>query len=371
MQCVGWKPSDALALEGPEVALPGGPEMREGRDEDRDRHPRLRGKRRRKRELSEEEIRYREAQRRVNAKIGFLFHFVPYLAVCTMLLFVAGLRPAFLVALFWGIGVFFHFFGAVAAPGLKRRMIDREVHREVATVAPRERRSIEGRHARSIEQLSASIAHEIRNPITAAKSLVQQMGEDPASRENVDYAKVALDELDRVERSISHLLRFAREEEIQISELSLVEVLDSALETFRDRFERMGVALEREIESPGQMRGDGEKLRRVIINLVSNALDALEEASVEDPQLRILAGENLAGTEVWVRVRDNGPGIDPETLHKIFSPFYTSKSNGTGLGLAISKKLVDAHGGSIEAESQPGQGTEFVLTFPKHSGGEA
>jgi signal transduction histidine kinase len=109
----------------------------------------------------------------------------------------------------------------------------------------------------------------------------------------------------------------------------------------------------------------------VIINLVSNALDALEEAGIPEPQLRILTGENLAGTEVWVRVCDNGPGIDPETLHKIFSPFYTSKSNGTGLGLAISKKLVDAHGGSIEAESQPGQGTEFVLTFPKHSGGEA
>ncbi len=120
------------------------------------------------------------------------------------------------------------------------------------------------------------------------------------------------------------------------------------------------------------MRGDGEKLRRVIINLVGNALDALEEAAVPEPRLRILAGENLAGTEVWVRVRDNGPGIDPETLHKIFSPFYTSKESGTGLGLAISKKVVDAHGGSMEANSSPGSGAEFLLTFPKHaeSGGE-
>jgi signal transduction histidine kinase len=321
------------------------------------------------RELSEDERRYRDAQRRVNAKIGFLFHFVPYIAVCTMLLFLSGFRPAFIVAVFWGIGVFFHWFGAVGAPGLKHRLVAREVNREVADVAPRERHSIEGRHARSLEQLSASIAHEIRNPITAAKSLVQQMGEDPASRENVDYAKVALDELDRVERSISHLLRFAREEEIQLSELQLGDVLDSALETFRDRLERLGVELVREVESPGAMHGDPEKLRRVIINLVGNALDALEEAGVPEPRLEVLAGENLAGTEVWVRVRDNGPGIDPETLHKIFSPFYTSKSNGTGLGLAISKKLVDAHGGSLEAESRPGQGTEFVLTFPKQSGG--
>ena len=68
-----------------------------------------------------------------------------------------------------------------------------------------------------------------------------------------------------------------------------------------------------------------------------------------------------------MRVRDNGPGIDPEALHEIFSPFYTSKATGNGLGLAISKKVVDAHGGSIEAESTPGSGTEFLLTFPKRA----
>ena len=65
-------------------------------------------------------------------------------------------------------------------------------------------------------------------------------------------------------------------------------------------------------------------------------------------------------------MRANGPGIDPETLSKIFRPFYPSKDHGTGLGLAISKKVVDAHGGSIEANSQPGAGAEFTITIPKH-----
>ena len=69
-----------------------------------------------------------------------------------------------------------------------------------------------------------------------------------------------------------------------------------------------------------------------------------------------------------MRVRDNGPGMDPERLTRIFNPFYTSKSGGTGLGLAISKKVVDAHGGAIEAHAAPGSGTEFVLTFPKDPG---
>jgi signal transduction histidine kinase len=99
---------------------------------------------------------------------------------------------------------------------------------------------------------------------------------------------------------------------------------------------------------------------------VGNALDALGDGRTQSPRVEVEAGENLAGSEVWVRIRDNGPGIEPERLHKIFSPFYTSKTDGTGLGLAISKKLVDAHGGSISATSAPGAGTEFLLTFPKY-----
>jgi len=225
--------------------------------------------------------------------------------------------------------------------------------------------STEGEHTRRIEEISASIAHEIRNPITAAKSLVQQMGEDPASPENVEYAEVALEELDRVEKSISHLLRFARDEEVRISEMRMAEVIASAVETFRDRLGHRGVDFSTAIDTDGGMRGDPEKLRRVIINLFSNALDALLESETVEPRIEVQAGENLAGTEVWVRVRDNGPGIAPDRLQEIFSPFYTSKEGGTGLGLAISKKVVDAHGGSIEVDSGPGRGTEFLLTLPK------
>jgi signal transduction histidine kinase len=229
------------------------------------------------------------------------------------------------------------------------------------------RRSLEDKHTRSLEQLSASIAHEIRNPITAAKSLVQQMGEDPSSRENVAYANVALEELDRVERSISHLLKFAREEEMHVGALRVADLVDSALETFRERIARLGVSVTRELGGEGVMAGDAEKLRRVLINLTGNALDALEEARTPSPRIQVISGEDLAGREVWLRVRDNGPGIEPEALARIFSPFYSSKTSGTGLGLAISKKLVDAHGGSIEVQSTPGQGTEFLLTFPKHA----
>jgi len=350
---------------------PGGSAVPDAWDEMAD-PPEGRSHRRRRRgaPLTPEERRYREARRRASRKIGFLIHFVVYAAVLFFLLVVSGFRPAFIVALSWGIGIAAHYFAAVVAPDLHRRMVEREVTQEVARSVSAERRQIQDRHAQSLEQLSASIAHEIRNPITAAKSLVQQMGEDPGSKQNVDYAQVALEELDRVERSISHLLRFARDEELQVRPVSLLEVLDSGLETFRDRLARTGVEVGRDVSTDGVIRGDPEKLRRVIINLVGNALDALEQADTPRPRIEVAAGENLAGTEVWMRIRDNGPGIEPAAAQKVFNPFYTSKPGGTGLGLALSKKVVDAHGGSIELQSTPGAGSEFLLTFPKSSADE-
>ena len=324
-----------------------------------------RGQRRAPREQTDEERVLREARSAANRKIGFMAHAICFGTTCLFLLFVAGFRVAMIVALSWGIGLVSHWFGALVAPRMRLKIIDDEVRDRLQTDVPRARRSLENEQSRRVEELSASIAHEIRNPITAAKSLVQQMGEDPGAYDNVEYANVALEELERVEKSISHLLRFAREEDIELCDVDLRDVIESAIETFRDRLAKSAVQIELETETAGAMRGDPEKLRRVVINLLSNALDAFDEVGIPEPRIHIQAGENLAGTEVWVRVKDNGPGMDAERLGKIFSPFYTSKASGTGLGLAITKKVVDAHGGSIEAHSEPGSGTEFLLTFPK------
>ncbi|HVH05220.1 MAG TPA: ATP-binding protein, partial [Myxococcota bacterium] len=315
-----------------------------------------------------EERAYREAQKVAARKIGFLAHLLPYVCVCLFLLFVGGFRPAMIVGLSWGIGLACHWFFAIVAPGLKERMITDEVARRVDSGVTHERRVLGEEHAQRLEELSASIAHEIRNPITAAKSLVQQMGEDPASRDNVEYAKVALDELDRVERSISHLLRFAREEEMRLGEVGLAEVVESALEALGDRLARGGVEVVRDLDGAGTLLADAEQLRRVLLNLLGNAIDAFAEARTPSPRIEIAAGRDLAGANVWLRVRDNGPGMDDARLGRIFSPFYTSKTSGTGLGLAISKKLVAAHGGTIEAHSSPGAGTEFVMTLPREQG---
>jgi signal transduction histidine kinase len=196
------------------------------------------------------------------------------------------------------------------------------------------------------------------------------MEEDPAAAENVEYARVALEELSRVERSVAHLLRYARDEEMRAGTVRLSDVVESALESFRDRLARSGIALVKQVDSPGALFGDAEQLRRVVINLVGNAIDALEAAQTPRARVEVHLGENLAGSEVWLSVADNGPGIDDAVRRRLWSPFATSKPEGTGLGLSICRKVVEAHGGSIEVKSEPGGGAEFVLFLPKRPSAE-
>ncbi len=318
--------------------------------------------------LDPDERAYLDARRRAERKVHLYREAVKLgLIVVPLLIFLPFIGA--IVLFFGGMKLGRQFYSVMVEPSLRRRLVEEEVQKKVRRTVHRERLVLEDEHARSLEELSASIAHEIRNPITAAKSLVQQMEEDPSANDNVEYARVALGELERVERSISHLLKYAREEDVNMQAVRMADVLDSALETFRDRAARAEVAIEREFDRAGAMVGDPEKLRRVFINLVGNAIDALEEARIQGGRVEVALGENLAGTEVWVRIRDNGPGIDRELAQKMFNPFVTSKDGGTGLGLPITKKLVEAHGGSIELQSDPGNGTEFTVTFPKQSAG--
>jgi signal transduction histidine kinase len=221
--------------------------------------------------------------------------------------------------------------------------------------------------ARALEELSAAIAHEIRNPITAAKSLVQQILEEPAGADTAGHARVVIDELDRVERSIAHLLRFAREEPFEPQQTDLNELIDSAIDLVRDRAQRGGVRIERDAERLPSAYADGEQLRKVLANLLANALDAHAERPRPDAFVRITAGQNLAGNEIWMRVRDNGPGVPPAARTKLFRPFYTSKPRGTGLGLALAHKVLARHRGSIELGEHAGDGAEFLLTFPRRA----
>jgi signal transduction histidine kinase len=315
---------------------------------------------------SPEEDAMQRARRRAAAETGFHAHLMSYLGVIALLALINLMTtwyPWFLwPALGWGFGLFSHWMGVFGSQSLKRRYFDPALERELQ----RERATMQTEKQASIGELSSSIAHEIRNPIAAAKSLVQQMGEDPTSVQNVEYAKVALDELDRVEHRISHLLRYAKEEDYAFALVNIATVVDSALTQLRAKLDAAKVAVSRNYITGPTVQADAEKLRQVFVNVLDNAIDAM--AGVAEGRRIDLFLEN-GDRRATVRVRDNGAGIAPEKLERIFNPFFTTKDTGTGLGMAIAKKIVEAHQGTIEAVSQPGSGTEFRVSIPLPTSG--
>ena len=308
-----------------------------------------------------EEAALRRARGRAAAETGFYIHFLVYLAVIAFLALINLMTthyPWFMwPAMGWGIGVFSHYMGVYGAPHLRDRIFEPVVERELR----RERAMMTTEKQASIDELSSTIAHEIRNPVAAAKSLVQQMGEDPTSVENVEYAKVALSELDRVERRISHLLKYAKEEDYDFALVSVATVVDAALTQVRSKLDGAKVAVARNYIGGPTVRADAEKLQSVFANILDNAVDAF--ATVPEARRIDLFVENGNGTAT-VRVRDNGCGIPSDKLERIFNPFFTTKAKGTGLGMAITKKIVEAHAGKIDVLSEPGRGTEFVVALP-------
>ena len=311
--------------------------------------------------LSPEEEAVRRARRRAAAQAGFYAHLMSYLGVIAFLALInlfTTRYPWFIwPALGWGIGIFSHWMAVFGSRILRARYFDPALERELR----RERATMQTEKQASIDELSSSIAHEIRNPIASAKSLVQQMGEDPTSVENVEYAKVALEELDRVEHRVSHLLKYAKEEDYRFALVNLAAVVDSALTQLRAKLDAAKVAVSRNYIVGPTVQADAEKLRGVFVNVLDNAIDAL--APVPEGRRIDLFVENGAGA-ACVRVRDNGCGIPPDKLDRIFSPFFTTKEKGTGLGMAISRKIVEAHAGTMDVASEVGRGTEFVVTLP-------
>jgi len=212
----------------------------------------------------------------------------------------------------------------------------------------------------AIGELAARIAHDIRNPVTAARSLAQQLAAEAASPFAAEHGLI-LEELERVERLVAALLRFARREEFRFEPVDLGELVRATLEHFRPRLERARIGVEVEAADGLVARADREKMRQVLVNLIENAMDALED--IPDGRRLALAVLATNGTAT-VRVTDSGTGIAPDALPHLFEPFFSRKAKGTGLGLAIARRTVEAHGGRIAVSRPPRTGTTFDIELP-------
>jgi len=217
--------------------------------------------------------------------------------------------------------------------------------------------------------LAAGIAHEIGTPLGVVRGRAEYVaGKLGAGHPQSAGIQVIVEQIDRVSRTIRELLDFSRVQPVAVRGVALGALLEGARELLHGEAERRKVRLEVEVsEGLPLLLADPDQLQQVVLNLALNACDACEPggsvrlaAHVEAP------GEPGAWSGVRMTVRDDGCGIPPESLHRVFDPFFTTKKRGqgTGLGLAVVAQIVRNHGGRIELESEPGQGTCVTLWWP-------
>ena len=253
--------------------------------------------------------------------------------------------------------------------------------RNLAPIRKLEEQVRRSQHLAALGQMAAGVAHEIRNPLNSIRGFAQLLQEAPDATEAVkhEYTQIILDEVDRMNRIVQDLLDFSQQREVMLEPTHLPKLLADLMRDMRVDATRLQVRLElRECDpAPARVMANGDKLRQVFRNVILNALQAcMKEGTVAislaDATLPIsdekgnekTADGDVPRREVAVAVVDNGCGIDPETMQKIFDPFFTQKDGGTGLGLSISQKFIEHHGGRIEVKSEPGKGSTFTVYLP-------
>jgi len=214
----------------------------------------------------------------------------------------------------------------------------------------------------ALGELSAGIAHEFKNALATISGYAQMIHSDPAAPDTSENAGKILDQTRNVTHVVTEFLRYARPLDISAENVSLPPLVDRAVSEIRELFPQVRISIEGEFSG---VAGDDGLLRQVLLNLVRNAAEAAMAVS-NHPAVTVLGEVAGSGSEPSQRIfiRDNGPGVAPEALPKLFLPFFTTKANGTGLGLAIVQKILLQHGGQIEARNGNGGGAEFILSLP-------
>ena len=232
------------------------------------------------------------------------------------------------------------------------------------------------RRLQSVAELSASLAHEIRNPLASIRSAVQQLqrvGQEDEEKRDL-LTGLIVRESDRLTQLLEEFGDFARVDIAERDELDLVTLVEEAVEVVRQHPDapestRFRVLPRSELDD---VWGDPDLIHRTLVNLLLNAVQMT--APLRDPEIDVVLDElrpDLVpadiplGAPVRIRVLDNGPGLPPGELDRIFDPFYSGRDGGSGLGLAIAHRAVQAHRGALFAHSRPERGAAFVIVLPR------
>ncbi len=214
----------------------------------------------------------------------------------------------------------------------------------------------------SVGELAAGMAHEIKNPIigiSSALKIILDEG-DPDDVRRPIFEEIAR-QIHRVDRAVNSLLSYARPQAPKFTSTDIADIITRSLKLARQQAEAAKIEIERggDAELP-EIIADPVQLEQVIVNLMMNGIQAMPKGG----KLTVEQFNDTASGMVKIRIRDTGVGIEEDKLEQIFRPFYTTKHRGTGLGLAICQDIIHRHGGKIEVESKPGEGSVFTVILP-------
>jgi signal transduction histidine kinase len=247
-------------------------------------------------------------------------------------------------------------------PALHEQMqgVLEEIERVVSRLQQREREVLRAEQLAAVGQVAAGVAHELRNPLTSVKMLVQTglegAGLAPGDLEIIEH------EIRRMEVSIQTFLDFARPPQAERRRGDLLAVVRRSLALVEARARRQGVLCKADLPpGPVEVDIDAEQIHQVLLNLLLNSLDFLPHGGEIHLEVR---PATPAAPQVTVTVRDTGPGLAPRVRERLFEPFVSGKETGLGLGLSISRRLVEAHGGTMTGDNAPEGGAVFRFTLP-------
>jgi len=220
-----------------------------------------------------------------------------------------------------------------------------------------------GERLATVGNLAAAVAHEIRNPLSAVSMGLQRLRAEfePAEREEYQrMVDLVQREVRRLNAIVEEFLSLARPIQLRPEPISLPALLDEIRRLVEPQAGRAGVVVEQTIpDLLPDLWADRDRIKQVLLNLVLNAIEAMPSGGT------LTLGAAASGTALTLTVTDTGGGIPPELLPRVFEPYVTTKTQGLGLGLAIARRIVEAHGGRVEAESGAAQGTRFRVTLPR------
>ena len=211
-------------------------------------------------------------------------------------------------------------------------------------------------------RMAAGVAHELRNPLSSVKGLTlllkSRFKDDLSTQETAD---LMVEQVERLDRSISELLDYARPSQTSKSMVGVDELLAKAVMLVRSDAETQRIAVEEHFGcGSATTEGDRDKLTQLFLNLFLNAIQAMEDGG------RLSVSTRCNQEEIIIEISDSGCGIPSELVEKVFEPYFTTKQDGTGLGLAMSTKIVQDHHGRMTLESREKVGTTVTVRLPVH-----